>query len=300
MPEYKQVKIASETLYIYAPLAHRIGLYNVKNELEDLSLKYTEPERYNSIKEKAAQVYYSQNRMITAEDYQVVPLSASQEIVKVRSVNRSASGISRAKEILDPTEVIRLYHPNGQCSEETVYRNGIKHGVFREFNTSGEIVSGGVYSDGVLLESGITDKSGKKQGKWIVYYKSGEVKAEGNYVDDLREGEWIFYYESGPVEQRGFYKKGEYDDVWVWSFKNGDKKRFEQYINGVEHGDFLEYDSLGNVLLKGNYKNGLREWNWIYHVNDHKEEGFYISGQKDGEWVHTYSCLLYTSDAADE
>jgi len=56
-----------------------------------------------SIKEKAAQVYYSQNRMITAEDYQVVPLSASQEIIKVRSVNRSASGISRAKEILDPT-----------------------------------------------------------------------------------------------------------------------------------------------------------------------------------------------------
>jgi hypothetical protein len=60
-------------------------------------------ESNDSIREKAAQVYYSQNRMITAEDYQVVPLSASQEIVKVRSVNRSASGISRAKEILDPT-----------------------------------------------------------------------------------------------------------------------------------------------------------------------------------------------------
>ncbi len=60
-------------------------------------------ESNDSIREKAAQVYYSQNRMITAEDYQVVPLSTSQEIVKVRSVNRSASGISRAKEILDPT-----------------------------------------------------------------------------------------------------------------------------------------------------------------------------------------------------
>ena len=60
-------------------------------------------ESNDAIKEKASQVYYSQNRMITAEDYQVVPLSASQEIVKVRSVNRSASGISRAKEILDPT-----------------------------------------------------------------------------------------------------------------------------------------------------------------------------------------------------
>lgn len=45
----KQVKIASETLYIYAPLAHRIGLYNIKTELEDLSLKYTEPEVYTDI-----------------------------------------------------------------------------------------------------------------------------------------------------------------------------------------------------------------------------------------------------------
>ena len=49
MPAHKQVKIASETLYIYAPLAHRLGLYNIKTELEDLGLKYTEPEVYNSI-----------------------------------------------------------------------------------------------------------------------------------------------------------------------------------------------------------------------------------------------------------
>ena len=48
----KQVKIASETLYIYAPLAHRIGLYNIKTELEDLGLKYTEPEVYKDIFKK--------------------------------------------------------------------------------------------------------------------------------------------------------------------------------------------------------------------------------------------------------
>lgn len=45
----KQEKIASETLYIYAPLAHRIGLYNIKSELEDLGLKYTEPDVYYDI-----------------------------------------------------------------------------------------------------------------------------------------------------------------------------------------------------------------------------------------------------------
>jgi GTP pyrophosphokinase len=49
MPAHKQVKIASETLYIYAPLAHRLGLFNIKTELEDLGLKYTEPEVYNGI-----------------------------------------------------------------------------------------------------------------------------------------------------------------------------------------------------------------------------------------------------------
>lgn len=52
MVPHKQVKIASETLYIYAPLAHRIGLYNIKSELEDLGLKYTEPEVYRDIVDK--------------------------------------------------------------------------------------------------------------------------------------------------------------------------------------------------------------------------------------------------------
>jgi len=48
----KQKKIASETVYIYSPMAHRLGLYNIKSELEDLSLKYNNPEVYNEITEK--------------------------------------------------------------------------------------------------------------------------------------------------------------------------------------------------------------------------------------------------------
>ncbi len=52
LPRNKQMKIAGETIYLYAPLAHRLGLYRVKSELEDLSLKYRYPEVYNEISEK--------------------------------------------------------------------------------------------------------------------------------------------------------------------------------------------------------------------------------------------------------
>ncbi len=63
----KQVKIASETLYIYAPLAHRIGLYNIKTELEDLGLKYTEPEVYYDILNKIKESKEEQDAYI--EDF---------------------------------------------------------------------------------------------------------------------------------------------------------------------------------------------------------------------------------------
>lgn len=59
-----QLKIASETLYLYAPLAHRLGLYSIKTELEDLALKYTETEKYQKIKQKLNASKEQRNRYI--------------------------------------------------------------------------------------------------------------------------------------------------------------------------------------------------------------------------------------------
>ncbi|WP_353168944.1 RelA/SpoT family protein [Flavobacterium sp.] len=64
MSDYKQAKIASETLYIYAPLAHRLGLYNIKTQLEDLGLKYTEPEVYADIVSKIKETKEEQDTYI--------------------------------------------------------------------------------------------------------------------------------------------------------------------------------------------------------------------------------------------
>ena len=96
-------------------------------------------ESSDSIKQKAPQAYYSQNRMITAEDYNVVPLSASQEIIKVRSVNRTASGISRAKEIIDPTGA---YSNVSVFAEDGVlYREETEPTFTFTFNNNNEILS---------------------------------------------------------------------------------------------------------------------------------------------------------------
>ena len=64
MKREKQLKIASETVWVYAPLAHRMGLYNVKTELEDLSMKYLEPQEYKDIARKLSETKRERTRYI--------------------------------------------------------------------------------------------------------------------------------------------------------------------------------------------------------------------------------------------
>jgi GTP pyrophosphokinase len=64
MPRHKQLKIAAETSYIYAPLAHRLGLYNIRSEFQDLCLKITDPEAYDEIYEKLSATSGERSRYI--------------------------------------------------------------------------------------------------------------------------------------------------------------------------------------------------------------------------------------------
>ncbi|WP_117880606.1 RelA/SpoT family protein [Aureibaculum luteum] len=95
MPHHKQIKISSETLYIYAPLAHRLGLYNIKTELEDLGLKYTEPEVFNDIltkikESKEQQVEYikaftqSVEKTLDKENFDYVIKGRTKSIYSIR------------------------------------------------------------------------------------------------------------------------------------------------------------------------------------------------------------------------
>lgn len=64
MKREKQLKISSETVYVYAPLAHRMGLYNIKTEMEDLAMKYMEPDIYKQIARKLADTKKERGRYI--------------------------------------------------------------------------------------------------------------------------------------------------------------------------------------------------------------------------------------------
>ncbi|AXP81968.1 GTP pyrophosphokinase [Mariniflexile rhizosphaerae] len=95
----KQEKIASETLYIYAPLAHRIGLYNIKTKLEDLSLKYTEPDVYNDILHKIKESKEEQDLYI-AQFSEVIKNSLDKENLAYTIKGRPKSIFSIRKKML--------------------------------------------------------------------------------------------------------------------------------------------------------------------------------------------------------
>src|SRR6186713_1463809 len=81
MKHDKQLRVSSETVYVYAPLAHRMGLYSIKTELEDLSMKYLEPDTYKEIARKLAETRRERARFIS-------------EFIKPLEDNLNAAGLS--------------------------------------------------------------------------------------------------------------------------------------------------------------------------------------------------------------
>jgi GTP diphosphokinase / guanosine-3',5'-bis(diphosphate) 3'-diphosphatase len=78
LPPEKRLKVASETIYLYAPLAHRLGLHAIKSEMEDLALKYTDPEIYGTIERKLRESAEGRKRFINKFVYPIKKAMAEQ------------------------------------------------------------------------------------------------------------------------------------------------------------------------------------------------------------------------------
>ncbi len=109
-----------------------------------LSLKYTvnnaaASETVASIRSKAPALYYTQNRMITGEDYNLAPLSASQDVLKVKAVNRTSSGISRNFDIIDATG--KYSKVNVFADDGILYKHETEKALSLKFKNKSEIVN---------------------------------------------------------------------------------------------------------------------------------------------------------------
>ena len=169
-----------------------------------------------------------------------------------------------------------------------VYKNNKKQGTFKKYTEKEVLINYENYKDNIKLSSGMIDSLSFKQGEWIFYYKTGEIKAKGYFKNDKKDSSWVFLFKDGEIQQKGFYLNGLPNGNWLWWYKNKNKHRVESFINGKENGESIEYDTLGNIITKGKYNNGLKEGGWYYSLNDYSEKGYYVSGEKSGLWQSEY------------
>jgi GTP pyrophosphokinase len=127
MPYDKQLKISSETLYIYAPLAHRLGLYNIKTELENLGLKYMEPEVYTDILNKITQSKEEQN--IYIENFsKIISESLNEEGFQYHIKGRRKSIYSIRKKML--TQGVTYDEIYDKFAIRIIYKSTLKQEKF--------------------------------------------------------------------------------------------------------------------------------------------------------------------------
>jgi hypothetical protein len=167
----------------------------------ELSLKYTvlnssASETNENIKLNAPAVYYTQNRMVTAEDYNIVPATTSQEIIKTKSVNRTSSGISRYFDLIDAT---------GKYSKTNIYGNdGI---LYKEYYNDTQGVSFTTRNDieNVILNT-VQPILAKKQVRNFYYDKFTRIDFS------LNNYEWT-QATSGTNESSGTFSDGDLEGL---------------------------------------------------------------------------------------
>jgi len=242
MPTHKQVKIASETLFIYAPLAHRLGLYNIKTQLEDLGLKYTEPEIYTDIFNKITQSNEEQNIYIKNFS-KVIKKSLTKEKMRFEIIGRPKSIFSIRKKM----------HNQGVSFDE-VYDKFAVRIIYKSNSKQEKINAWKIYSI-------VTDHfrpNPNRMRDWITQPKSTGYEALHITVMGLK-GRWVEVQirseRMHEIAEKGYaahfkYKQGDQRESGLETWLNLLKETLEsQNTNAI---DFVEQFKL-NLYAKEIY-----------------------------------------------
>ena len=213
----KQKKIASETVYIYAPLAHRLGLYNIKSELEDLSLKYNNPDGFAEIAEKLELANEQRHKYVDEFTKEV------SERLKEEGLNFTIKG--RAKAI---SSIYRKMLKQGVSFEE-VYDNYAIRIIYKSDARNEKFLAWKIYS----IVTDLYHSNPQRMRDWITQPRSTgyeslhltvlgpdkkwiEVQIRSERMDDIAEKGVAAHYK---------YKEG---------FRpNLDERNFEQWVTTI-------------------------------------------------------------------
>jgi len=209
---------------------------------------------------------------------------------KLLTISKWIEG-EQQKDVVELTklEIEKEYYPNGTVKVFQGYKNGLPEGVRREYTEDGTLVAGFIFKEGKKVGEGIVKEDGLKNGAWKEFFITGELKAEGNYKDDIKVGKWTYYFANGKTEQTGKYdEKGKLTGKWVWYYPSGEILREENYLNGLADGTMTEFTEDGGIIAEGEFIEGEEEGQWIYETGGYREEGNYAFGLRQGVWKRFY------------
>ncbi len=191
-------------------------------------------------------------------------------------------------ERLQTLDLRQEFYENGLPKVIGTYNvRGEKHGKFKYFNENGQLEEQIIYNNNVIVAKGKIDEEERKQGYWEEFYPNGAIKSKGKYIDGEKIENWEFFFLSGKKEQEGTYVKGgKQNGTWTWYYETGEILRKEEFRKGLEDGIFIEHFPDGKVITQGEFLEGKKEGFWFYELNDHREEGNYKNGLKDGSWKY--------------
>ena len=295
--DIKKEKIASESLYIYAPLAHRVGLFNLKNELEDLSLKTINPKIYKSIKGKFDKSKQSQEKYIESFKNLIIQNLDNQKIkYSIKGRNKSIYSINN-----------KMQKKNISFNE--VYDRFAIRIIYKSSKKDEKFIAWKIYS---IISDNFTPNPARFK-DWITYPKVNgyealhltvigpenrwvEIQIRSERMDEIAEKGYAAHYN---------YKHGETKqkevDVWL-------NKLQDVLIDDSQHAiDFVEDFKL-NFYSKEIYvftpqgdlksiKSGSTALDFAFHV--HTDIGTKTRGAKVNGKLVPLSHILKSGDQVD-
>ena len=206
----------------------------------------------------------------------------------------------------------RYFYSDGKLKQEIPFVKGLEQGYGKEYGPDGTIITLTEYKRGFIVDRlriNRRDNTGRKQGRWCIFYDQGSLKSEVTYRDDKKNGYYKEYAENGDLLKVLKYIDDEVQpearevtrpEVQNEYYPDGTIKVSAMFRNGVPDGIRREYNPDGTVQHSWLYSNGTvvgegiekddgnrdGPWKDYYPDGKIKSEGNYDNGKQVGEWKY--------------